>query len=59
MTDVTVTFEPGGSVSGVEVEDAPIAGTSVAACIATVFKRATIAPFTGTPGSVTQRLAIQ
>jgi len=59
MTDVIVTFEPGGSVSGVEVEDAPIAGTSIAACIATVFKRAKIAPFTGTPGSVTQRLAIQ
>lgn len=56
---VDVTFQPAGTVSNAVVTDAPISGTSTAACISAVFKRATIPEFSGTAGTVTTRISIQ
>ena len=58
QASATVTFEPGGSVSGVTV-GAPFAGSSTATCIVTTFKRARIAPFSGLPGTVSQVLSLR
>jgi hypothetical protein len=56
---VVVTFEPSGKVSSATVSDAPFAGTSSGACIATVMKRATVPAFSGLPGTVSKTLSIQ
>jgi hypothetical protein len=58
QTNATVTFEPGGSVSGVTV-GAPFAGSSTGTCIVTAFKRARVAPFTGLPGTVSQSISLR
>lgn len=59
ITRITVTFEPSGNVSSAIVHDAPLAGTSTGACISSVFRRATVKPFTGLPGNVVQHISIQ
>jgi hypothetical protein len=59
ITRVAVTFDPSGTVSSAVAQDVPIAGTATAACISQVFKRATIPPFTGSPGTITERISIQ
>ena len=56
---IVVTFEPSGNVSSATVSDAPFAGTSSGACIASAMKRATVPPFSGLPGTVTKTLSIQ
>jgi hypothetical protein len=56
---VVVTFEPSGKVSSATVSDAPFAGTSSGACIATAMKRATVPAFNGLPGMVTKTISIQ
>lgn len=56
---VVVTFDPSGKASGATVSDPPFAGTSSGACIATVLKKASVAPFSGLPGSVTKTISIQ
>jgi len=56
---VVVTFDPSGKVSSATVSDAPFAGTSSGACIATVMKRATVPAFSGLPGTVSKTLSIQ
>jgi hypothetical protein len=58
QASATITFEPGGSVSGVTV-GAPFAGSSTATCIVTTFKRARIAPFNGLPGTVSQIISLR
>ena len=56
---VAVTFEPSGKVVSATVSDAPFAGTSSGACIATTLKRATVPPFSGLPGTVTKIIYLQ
>ena len=58
QASTTITFEPGGSVSGVTV-GAPFAGSSTATCIVTTFKRAKVAPFSGLPGTVSQVISLR
>lgn len=55
---VVVTFEPSGKVSGATITDAPFAGTATATCISAALKRATIAPFSGLPGTVSKTFSI-
>jgi len=56
---VVVTFEPTGKVSSATIADGPFGGTPTGVCIASAFKRATIAPFSGLPGTVSKSLSIQ
>lgn len=55
---VVVTFEPSGKVSGATITDPPFAGTATATCISSALKRATIAPFSGLPGTVSKTFSI-
>ncbi len=55
---VVVTFDPNGKVSGATITEAPFAGTATGACIAQALKRATIAPFSGLPGTVSKTFSI-
>jgi hypothetical protein len=55
---VVVTFDPSGKISGATITDAPFAGTATATCIASAFKRASIAPFSGLPGTVSKTFSI-
>jgi outer membrane biosynthesis protein TonB len=55
---VTVTFDPNGKVSSATITDAPFAGTPTAACITQAMKRATIAPFSGLPGTVSKTFSL-
>jgi hypothetical protein len=55
---VVVTFDPSGKVSGASITDAPFAGTPTATCISAALKRATIAPFSGLPGTVSKTFSI-
>lgn len=55
---VMVTFDPNGKVSSATITDAPFAGTATAVCISSAFKRASIAPFSGLPGTVSKTFSI-
>jgi hypothetical protein len=55
---VVVTFDPNGKVSGATITDAPFAGTATGACISSALKRASIAPFSGLPGTVSKTFSI-
>jgi hypothetical protein len=55
---VVVTFDPNGKVSGATITDPPFAGTATATCISSALKRATIAPFSGLPGTVSKTFSI-
>lgn len=55
---VVVTFDPNGKVSSATITDAPFAGTATAVCISSAFKRASIAPFSGLPGTVSKTFSI-
>jgi hypothetical protein len=55
---VVVTFDPSGKVSSATITDAPFAGTATAACISSALKRASIAPFSGLPGTVSKTFSI-
>jgi hypothetical protein len=55
---VVVTFDPSGKVSGATITEPPFAGTATGACISSAMKRATIAPFSGLPGSVSKTFSI-
>ncbi|HET9960139.1 MAG TPA: hypothetical protein VFQ61_36865, partial [Polyangiaceae bacterium] len=56
---VVVTFAPSGNVTSATITDAPFAGTNVGTCLCDVMKRATITPFEGPPGNVTQRVSLR
>jgi len=56
--NIVVTFDPNGKVSSASITDAPFAGTATAVCISSAFKRATIAPFSGLPGTVSKTFSI-
>jgi hypothetical protein len=55
---VVVTFDPNGKVSSATITDAPFAGTATATCISAAMKRATVAPFSGLPGTVSKTFSI-
>jgi hypothetical protein len=55
---VVVTFAPDGKVASATITDAPFAGTAAATCISSTFKRASIAPFSGLPGTVSKTFSI-
>lgn len=55
---VVVTFDPNGKVSGASITDPPFAGTATATCISSALKRASIAPFSGLPGTVSKTFSI-
>jgi len=55
---VAVTFDPNGKVSSATITDAPFTGTPTGACISAALKRATIAPFSGLPGTVSKTFSI-
>ncbi len=55
---VAVTFDPNGKVSSATITDEPFAGTPTGACISSALKRATIAPFSGLPGTVSKTFSI-
>lgn len=55
---VVVTFEPSGKAAGATITEAPFAGTATGACISAALKRATIAPFSGLPGTVSKTFSI-
>jgi hypothetical protein len=44
---IHVTFDPSGSVIGANVAGGPLAGTSVAQCIAGIFRKIKVPPFSG------------
>jgi hypothetical protein len=46
---VSVTFAPSGRVTTAVVTGPPFSGTSVGGCVAAVFRRARVPPFTGSP----------
>ncbi|HEX2872349.1 MAG TPA: GYF domain-containing protein [Polyangiaceae bacterium] len=55
---VVVTFDPNGKVSSATITDPPFAGTATGVCISSAFKRASIAPFSGLPGTVSKTFSI-
>ena len=56
---VAVTFAPNGGVSSATIAEPPFAGTSVGNCMCEAMKRARIKPFTGPPGTLTERISIR
>jgi len=55
---VKVTFQPGGSVSAVDVE-APYAGTATGACVAQRYRGASVPAFAGGSLSVGKSFVIE
>ncbi len=55
---VVVTFDPNGKVSSATITEAPFAGTATGSCISSALKRASIAPFSGLPGTVSKTFSI-
>src|SRR5690606_29608926 len=51
---VTLTFANSGRVTSAVVSDPPFAGTSVGGCVASVFRKAKVPPFTGNPVRVSK-----
>lgn len=55
---VHVTFDPSGSVIGANVAGGPLAGTSVAQCIAGIFRRIKVPPFAGERVTISRDVTI-
>jgi hypothetical protein len=55
---VYVTFDPNGSVVIANVVGAPIAGTPVAQCVANMFRRVKVPPFSGDRASLSKDFTI-
>jgi predicted Zn finger-like uncharacterized protein len=56
---VQVTFAPSGRVTTANVSGGPFAGTSVGGCVASVFRRAKVPPFSGTQITVSKSFTIR
>jgi predicted Zn finger-like uncharacterized protein len=54
----TLTFSPTGRVTSATVDSAPFAGTAVGGCVASVFRRAKVPPFTGNSIKVSKSFTI-
>jgi len=55
---VQVTFAPSGRVTSANVAGPPFAGTAVGGCVAGVFRRAKVPPFSGNPVTVSKSFSI-
>ncbi len=55
---VMVTFATSGRVTAANVVGAPFAGTAVGGCVATIFRRATVPPFSGNSVTVAKSFSI-
>jgi len=55
---VQVTFAPSGRVTSANVAGPPFAGTPVGGCVAGVFRRAKVPPFSGNPVTVSKSFSI-
>ncbi len=55
---VTVTFANSGRVTTANVNGAPFAGTSVGGCVASIFRKAKVPPFSGSPVTVSKSFSI-
>jgi hypothetical protein len=55
---VSITFAPTGRVTAATVDTAPFAGTAVGGCVAGVFRRAKVPPFTGSSIRVSKSFTI-
>lgn len=55
----TLTFAPSGRVTSASVTTPPFAGTAVGGCVASVFRRAKVPPFTGNPITVSKSFTIR
>ncbi|MFO7177565.1 MAG: zinc-ribbon domain-containing protein [Pseudomonadota bacterium] len=56
---VTLTFANSGRVTSAVVSDPPFAGTSVGGCVASVFRKAKVPPFTGNPVRVSKSFTVK
>jgi predicted Zn finger-like uncharacterized protein len=54
----TLTFAPTGRVTSATVDSPPFAGTAVGGCVASIFRRAKVPPFTGNPIRVSKSFSI-
>ncbi|HVJ22257.1 MAG TPA: zinc-ribbon domain-containing protein [Polyangiaceae bacterium] len=55
---VQVTFAPSGRVTSANVAGPPFAGTAVGGCVAGVFRRAKVPPFSGNPVTVSKSFSV-
>jgi hypothetical protein len=55
---VQVTFAPSGRVTTAAVQGGSFAGTAVGGCVAAVFRRAKVPPFSGSPVTVSKSFTI-
>jgi predicted Zn finger-like uncharacterized protein len=55
---VTVTFANSGRVTTANVQGPPYAGTSVGGCVASIFRKAHVPPFSGSPVTVSKGFSI-
>jgi hypothetical protein len=58
QTSAAITFAPNGKVSGVTL-GAPFAGTSTGTCMSAAFREVQVAPFTGSPATVSQIVSLR
>jgi hypothetical protein len=56
---VQVTFAPSGRVTSANVSSGPFAGTSVGGCVASIFRRAKVPPFSGSQITVSKSFTIR
>ncbi len=56
---VQLTFNPSGRATGATVTSGPLRGTSVGGCVASVFRRATIPAFSGSPVTVSKSFSVR
>lgn len=56
---VTLTFAPSGRVTSANVNGPPFAGTSVGGCVASIFRRAKVPPFSGSSVTVSKSFTIR
>ncbi len=55
---VQVTFAPSGRVTSATVNGPPFAGTPVGGCVASMFRRAKVPPFNGSPVTVSKSFSV-
>jgi hypothetical protein len=59
VVSASIAFDPSGKVSTVTISDPPFAGTSTASCLSSVLKQASMPPFKGLPGTVSQPISVR
>lgn len=59
VATAVIAFESSGKVSTVTFSDPPFAGTSTASCLTSILKQASIPPFKGLPGTLSQPISVR